>query len=120
MPTTLMAQEAAVSISSPGVVATFNTYLNNSAVPTTVHLYTNSVGFDSHLDCWRCCQVTLISTSNMIVSQVDSSSSITFFWIIFLTLVCTVVMLGAIGAFTWKVRTLVERDGSSGPPAGGV
>jgi len=99
MPTTLMAQEAARSITSPGVVATFNTHLDNNAVPTTV---------------------SLISTSNMIVSEVDNSSSITFFWIIFLTLVCTVVMLGAIGAFTWKVRTLVERDGSNGPPSGGV
>ena len=115
-----MAQEAAVSITSPGVVARFNTYLNNNGVPTTVHLYANSVGFDRHLDCWRCCQVTLITTSDMILSEIDSSSSITFFWIIFLTLVCTVVMLGAIGAFTWKVRTLVERDGSNGPAAGGV
>ena len=49
--------------------------------------------------------MTLISTSNMVVSEVDTSSSITAFWIVFLTLVCAIVMLGAIGAFAWKVRT---------------
>ena len=39
----------------------------------------------------------------MVVSQVDASSSITAGWIIMLTVVCTVVMLGVIAASTWKI-----------------
>ena len=76
--------------------------------PLRYCLYTNWTW--SHLDCWRFCQVTLISTSNMVVSEVDTSSSITAFWIVFLTLVCTTIMLGAIGAFAWKVRTLRQHE----------
>ena len=52
--------------------------------------------------------MTSISTSNMVVSKFDSSSSITAFWIIFLTVVCTVVILGAIGVSVWKVRTMPQ------------
>merc|ERR1719272_2458406 len=75
MPTTMSAQDAAISITSPGLLTSFNSYLNASSVATTV---------------------TSVSTSNMVVSQVDTSSSITTGWIIMLTLVCTIVMLGVL------------------------
>merc|ERR1712166_1176050 len=50
MPTTMSAQDAAISITSPGLLTSFNSYLNASSVATTV---------------------TSVSTSNMVVSQVD-------------------------------------------------
>ena len=46
----------------------------------------------------------------MVVSQVDTSSSITTGWIIMLTLVCTIVMLCVLVAFIWKVRTQRQRE----------
>ena len=46
----------------------------------------------------------------MVVSQVDTSSSITTGWIIMLTLVCTILMLGVLVAFVWKVRTQRHRE----------
>ena len=52
--------------------------------------------------------------SNMIVSKVDTSSSITTGWIVLLALVCTIVVLGVVGAFVWnKVRTQRQRESLS-------
>ena len=47
MPTTVSAQQAAISITSPSLVATFNSYLNASAVPATVYLML--IGLDVNL-----------------------------------------------------------------------
>ena len=54
-----------------------------------------------------------ISTSNMVVSEVDTSSSIETGWVVLLTLVCTICMLGVVGALVWKVRTQRQRESSA-------
>jgi hypothetical protein len=40
----------------------------------------------------------------------SSSSSITTGWIVLLTLVGTIVMLGVVGAFVWRVRAQQQRE----------
>jgi len=92
MPTTFSAQNAARAITSPSLVAIFNQKLNVSGVSTTV---------------------AKISTSNMVVSEVNTSSSIETGWIVLLTLVCAICMLGVVGAIVWKVRTQRQRESSA-------
>jgi len=93
MPTLFSAQNAARAIVSPSLVAIFNQKLNVSGVNTTV--------------------LGKISTSDLVVSEVNTSSSIETGWIVLLTLVCAICMLGVVGAIVWKVRTQRQRESSA-------